>query len=137
MKAVLVFALFLPFAVAQSAEPLPEGIIPYQKKREARPNLNLPFLKEGQQNYSIYCEVCHGIDGQGEGMAVLRGFPKPPNLTENPLLQMASEQIFSAAKNGFGRMYGFANRIPDKELWSIVAYLRALQLSQGRREKNP
>lgn len=93
--------------------------------------LTVEFLQRGQQRYDIYCAVCHGYTGQGDGMIVTRGFPAPPSFHEARLLAQPVGYFFNAATNGFGRMYGYASRIPAEDRWAISAYVKALQLSQN------
>lgn len=93
--------------------------------------LDLALLERGHQRYDIYCAVCHGYTGMGDGTAVLRGFPAPPSLHAPHLLGANVGYFFYVMTNGIGRMYPYASRIPAEDRWAIAAYLRALQLSQN------
>jgi mono/diheme cytochrome c family protein len=62
---------------------------------------------------------------------VQRGFPQPPNLASPALIAASSRQLYDAIGKGYGAMYGFAGRIAPADRWAIVAYIRALQLSQA------
>jgi mono/diheme cytochrome c family protein len=93
--------------------------------------LTLELLQRGQERYDIYCSVCHGYTGDGDGMIVQRGFPQPTSFHEQRLLDAPVGYYFSAMTNGFGRMFSYASRIPAEDRWAIAAYLKALQLSQN------
>jgi cytochrome c553 len=92
--------------------------------------LTLQLLQRGQERYDIYCAMCHGYVGDGDGMVVRRGFPRPASFHEQRLQEASVGYIFNAATNGFGRMYPYADRIPAEDRWAIAAYVKALQLSQ-------
>jgi hypothetical protein len=63
-------------------------------------------------------------------MIVQRGFPPPPSFHDQRLLDAPSGHYFHVITNGYGAMYSYASRIPVDDRWAIVAYIRALQLSQ-------
>ena len=87
-------------------------------------------LEYGRQRYDIYCAPCHGYAGDGDGMVVQRGFREPPSFNQDRLREAAPGYFFYAITNGFGSMPSYANRIPVHDRWLIVAYVKALQLSQ-------
>jgi mono/diheme cytochrome c family protein len=88
-------------------------------------------LKRGEERYNIYCSVCHDRSGYGEGMVVQRGYKRPPTFHSDRLRQAPVGYLFDVITNGFGAMPDYASQIPPKDRWAIVAYLRALQLSQN------
>ncbi len=92
-----------------------------------------PLLQRGRERFDIYCAVCHGKTGEGDGMVVQRGFPVPPSYHIDRLRQAADGYIYDVITNGFGRMYGYASEIEPRDRWAIVAYVRALQRSQNTR----
>lgn len=131
-----------------SMQPLPDGVVPRERGdvdpafftgqgpdgsqlSELPIDLTVDLLLRGQERYGIYCAVCHGYDGRGDGVAVQRGFPQPTSFHEQRLLDASVGYVFGAATNGFGRMYGYASRIPAEDRWAISAYVKALQLSQN------
>lgn len=87
-------------------------------------------LQRGRERYSIYCTPCHDYTGSGHGMIVQRGFPAPPSYHLDRLRQAPVGHFFEVITNGYGAMYSYASRIPPEDRWAIVAYIRALQLSQ-------
>lgn len=93
--------------------------------------LTVELLQRGQERYDIYCSVCHGYTGRGDGMIVSRGFPAPTSFHDQRLLDASVGYYFSAMTNGFGRMFSYASRIPPEDRWAIAGYIKALQLSQN------
>jgi mono/diheme cytochrome c family protein len=99
--------------------------------RELPVPLTMALLERGRERYDIYCSVCHGYTGRGDGMIVSRGFPQPVSFHDPRLLAQGVGYTFHAITNGFGRMYSYASRIPVEDRWAIAAYVKALQLSQN------
>jgi mono/diheme cytochrome c family protein len=92
--------------------------------------VNEDVLTRGQVRYQVFCSVCHGMTGYGDGMIVRRGFRKPPSLHEERLRQAPVGHFFDVTTNGWGAMPSYAAQIPAPDRWAIIAYVRALQLSQ-------
>ena len=95
-----------------------------------RAELRLAMLERGRDRFDIYCSVCHGRTGEGNGMIVQRGFRPPPNYTIDRLRAAPAGHLFDVISNGIGAMASYASRIEVADRWAIVAYIRALQLSQ-------
>lgn len=99
----------------------------------------VPVTKElidrGQERYNIYCIVCHGPTGNGDGMVVRRGFPKPPTYHDDRLRNAPVGHFFDVMTNGWGKMNSYAYQVPPADRWAIIAYIRALQVSQNPDEK--
>ncbi|HKY05989.1 MAG TPA: cytochrome c [Blastocatellia bacterium] len=93
-----------------------------------------PVTKEvmdrGEERYNIFCSVCHSRTGDGLGMVVRRGYRRPPSLHDDRLRQAPPGYLFDVITNGFGAMPDYAAQITPRDRWAIVAYIRALQLSQ-------
>lgn len=87
-------------------------------------------LRRGQQEFNIYCAVCHGRLGEGNGMVVQRGFPHPPSYHIDRLRNAPIGHFYQVMSNGFGAMYSYDDKISPDDRWRIAAYIRALQLSQ-------
>lgn len=94
------------------------------------------FLARGRERYNIYCSVCHGLTGKGNGMVVQRGFPSPPSLHEQRLRDAPEGHFFNVITHGYGAMYSYGARVTPEDRWAIIAYIRALQLSQNSRWKD-
>jgi hypothetical protein len=88
-------------------------------------------LDRGQERYDIFCSPCHSRVGDGRGMIVQRGFPPPPSFHTQRLRQEPDGYYYDVITNGFGKMYSYSSRIQPEDRWAIVAYVRALQLSQN------
>jgi mono/diheme cytochrome c family protein len=92
-------------------------------------------LARGRERFNIYCSPCHGRLGYGDGMIAKRGFnlrKKPGNYHTERLRKMKVGHFYDVITNGFGAMFSYSSRIQDqKDRWRIVAYIRALQLSQN------
>lgn len=91
-------------------------------------------LSRGRVRYDAFCSPCHDRAGTGRGMVVQRGFKQPPSLHIPRLRQVPPGYHFQIITNGFGQMSGYASQISPRDRWMIVAYIRALQLSQGARQ---
>lgn len=110
----------------------------YQGKgTDGKPVSDFPFpvtkevIERGQQRFNIYCQPCHDRLGNGDGMIVRRGYRKPPSYHIERLRQVPNGYIYDVITNGFGAMPDYAAQIAPRDRWAIVAYVRALQLSQN------
>jgi mono/diheme cytochrome c family protein len=90
-------------------------------------------LERGRERFDIYCSPCHSVAGDGDGMIVRRGFPGPPSYHTDRLRNAPDAHFYSVITNGYGLMYSYADRVAPRDRWAIVAYIRALQLSQDAR----
>jgi mono/diheme cytochrome c family protein len=96
-------------------------------------------LKRGQQRFGVFCSVCHGVDGTGNGKIVERGFTRPPNYLTDlsrgylrrgekvPLREAPVGYLFDVVTNGFGAMASYKEQIGPRDRWAIVGYVRVLQ----------
>jgi mono/diheme cytochrome c family protein len=136
------------FGDRRSARPVVEGTVArgqlhldeqlYTGKVNGQLATTFPFpitradLDRGRERYNIYCTPCHDASGTGRGMIVMRGFPQPPPSYHIDRLREAPVgHFFDVITNGLGNMYSYASRISPEDRWRIVAYVRALQLSQS------
>jgi Cytochrome C oxidase, cbb3-type, subunit III len=90
-------------------------------------------LLRGQERYNIFCSPCHDRLGNGQGMIVRRGYRPPPSYHIDRLRTAPPGHFFDIITRGFGSMPDYAEPIPPRDRWAIVAYIRALQLSQNAR----
>jgi mono/diheme cytochrome c family protein len=108
----------------------------YTGKFGNNPGDYMPFpvtedvLARGRERFNIYCSPCHSRLGDGNGMIVQRGFRAPPSYHTERLRKAPLGYFFDVMTNGFGAMPEYASQIPPRDRWTIVAYIRALQLSQ-------
>ncbi len=89
------------------------------------------LLARGRDRYDIYCAVCHGLTGEGNGEIVRRGFPAPPTYHVDRLRNAPIGHFYDVITNGYGVMYPYATRVAPCDRWAIAAYIRALQLSHN------
>ncbi len=92
--------------------------------------VTIEVVTRGKERYEIFCSVCHGLTGYGDGMIVRRGFRRAASFHDDRLRQAPVGHFFDAITNGWGAMPSYATQIPVQDRWAIVAYVRALQLSQ-------
>ena len=90
-------------------------------------------LEHGRERFNIYCSPCHDRTGSGNGMIVQRGYVKPTSFHVERLRAAPVGHFFNAITNGFGVMPSYAKQVPVVDRWAIVAYIKALQLSQNAR----
>jgi mono/diheme cytochrome c family protein len=88
-------------------------------------------LRRGQEQFTIYCAMCHGDAGDGRGIIMQRGFVPPPSYHLDRLRVAPVGHVFDVITNGYGAMYSYGDRIPPADRWAIVAYVRTLQMSQA------
>ncbi|MBS0208348.1 MAG: cytochrome c [Planctomycetes bacterium] len=137
-------ALFTGRVGGQSVSQLPDGALraiharfpqrfkqPFDKTDLVE--LRQALLERGHERFDIYCSVCHGGAGAGDGMIVRRGFRKPPSFHIDRLRNAPAGHYFDIVTSGVGAMPSYASRIGAADRWAIVAYVRALQLSQNAR----
>jgi mono/diheme cytochrome c family protein len=110
-------------ATAQSGTPGSVNEFPFQ--------ITAQDLDRGGERFGIYCAMCHGATGYGDGMIVRRGFRRPPSLHDDRLRGETVGHFFDVITNGWGAMPDYAQQIPVEDRWKIIAYIRALQLSQN------
>ncbi len=92
--------------------------------------LTRALLERGRDRFGIYCTPCHGLTGNGLGMVVQRGFRQPPSFHIDRLREVPVGYFFDVMSHGFGAMPDYAAQIKVEDRWAIIAYVRALQLSE-------
>jgi mono/diheme cytochrome c family protein len=95
-----------------------------------KPVVTAALLEHGHQRFGIFCQPCHGAAGDGNGIIVQRGMPRPTSYHDERLRTADDQYLFDVITKGHGAMYSYAARVPPEDRWAIVAYLRALQLSR-------
>ena len=94
-------------------------------------------VRRGRERYEIFCAMCHGPVGQGDGMIVRRGYRQPPSYHEDRLRRAPVGYFFRVMTEGFGAMPPYKSQVPVQDRWAIAAYVRALQLSQTNLRSAP
>lgn len=83
-------------------------------------------LVAGARWFKIYCNVCHGPYGEGNGAAAQRGFPAPPSLQSQPVKDYPDGRLFHIISKGQRLMPAYDKQIPPEERWKIVYFIHAL-----------
>ena len=89
------------------------------------------LLARGQEKYNVFCTPCHSRVGNGAGMIVQRGYRPAGNFHTDRLRNAPLGHIYSVIANGYGSMPEYGTQVAAEDRWAIVAYVRALQLSQA------
>jgi mono/diheme cytochrome c family protein len=114
-----------------SARPLPANVVAQGAAAEQKPPpVTTALLERGRQRFDIFCSPCHGLAGDGDGVIVARGFPRPPSYHEDRLVAAPAQHFYDVMTSGYGVMFSYADRVPPHDRWAIAAYIRALQLSR-------
>jgi hypothetical protein len=96
--------------------------------------VTIDVLERGQERYNIYCTACHSRVGNGVGMIVQRGYARAGNFHTARLQAAPLGHFFNVITNGYGAMPDYAAQVTPEDRWAIVAYIRALQLSQNAQQ---
>ena len=92
--------------------------------------ITMQLLERGEDRFDAYCAPCHSRLGDGDGRVARRGFPHPPSYHIERLRNAPDRHFYDVITHGYGVMYPYADRVTPEDRWAIVAYIRALQLSQ-------
>jgi mono/diheme cytochrome c family protein len=93
------------------------------------PPVSMGLLQRGKERFDIYCAPCHSRLGDGNGIIVQRGFPRPPSYFSDALRNAPNQLFYDVITNGYGVMFSYGDRVDPADRWAIVAYIRALQTS--------
>ena len=123
----------LPFGAASNRWPAlpPAGIVAHDDNPVPVPPVTIALLQRGRERFDIYCAPCHSRTGDGNGMIVQRGFPRPPSYFTDRLRQASNQHFYDVIAQGYGAMFPYAERVAAADRWAIVAYIRALQASNS------
>lgn len=89
------------------------------------------LLHLGRSAYDVSCAPCHGLLGDGNSVVASKmSLRPPPSLLTPRIRTMGDGLIFRAISEGYGLMPSYAPELSPHERWAVVAYVRALQLSQ-------
>lgn len=96
------------------------------------------LLERGRERFNIFCSVCHGQAGFGQGVIMTGdyGYTPAPSYHQSTLRDTADGYIYEVITNGVRNMPGYAAQVPVADRWAIVAYIRALQRSQNAQREN-
>lgn len=137
------------FADGRSARPLPPNTIAVDDSIEGTTestglsggdfaatipvSVNKTMLMRGRERFDIYCSPCHSKVGDGRGIVAKRGFYQPMNLLTERIVNAPPGYLYAVITNGFGAMSSYRDQVNVPDRWAIVAYIRALELSQRAR----
>lgn len=123
---------------------VPVGYIPYkyagdpiqagQKlKNPLAGNTSVEILDLGRKKFDIYCAICHGEGGHGDGPVAPKMLLKPPTLLSDKVRHLTDGGIFHIITDGQGVMASYAYQLVDeKDRWAIVNYVRSLQKLESK-----
>jgi mono/diheme cytochrome c family protein len=83
-------------------------------------------LAHGKFVFENVCITCHGPQAAGDGL-VTALFPKPPSLMTQKIRDWPDGQIFHRPMRGQNSMPSHARQVDERDIWSVVHYIRKLQ----------
>jgi mono/diheme cytochrome c family protein len=111
---------------------LEEGVVDGRFVERVQVPVDLALLDRGRDRFDAFCATCHGVRGDGDSpVARAMTLRKPPSLLSPPVATYPPGRIFAATTAGYGLMPSYASVLPTRDRWAVVAYLRALVLSQA------
>lgn len=100
----------------------------------APPPITRELLRTGRARFERVCAACHGVAGDGASVVATKMMQRaPPSLHEERLRGFTRERIHTVVTIGYGLMPSLADVLDPSERWAVVAYVKALQLSQHAR----
>jgi mono/diheme cytochrome c family protein len=96
-------------------------------------DLTADVLHHGQKQYTLFCQICHGASGDGNGVTKAFGMVATASYHDDRIRQMPEGEIFNTILHGKNTMRGYADKVTPQDAWAIVSYVRALQRSQHAR----
>jgi mono/diheme cytochrome c family protein len=93
--------------------------------------VDMALLQRGRERYDIYCAICHGATGNGNGITTQYGLVGVASFHDDLHRIMPDGAFFNVITNGKGRMMPYAAQVSARDRWAIVAYIRALMRSQN------
>jgi mono/diheme cytochrome c family protein len=99
--------------------------------------LTMDHINQGKYYYEIYCAVCHGNGGEGDGSIVQREkFPAPPSFFNDYMMDLSDGKMFFSVHYGKGIMGSYASQLSQERRWKIIAYINQLQGQQSGNDQN-
>jgi mono/diheme cytochrome c family protein len=88
------------------------------------------LMQRGRQRFQINCSPCHGPLADGNGITKKLGMATVANLHDARIVRLTDGELFYVITNGRNTMQPYGGQVPVEDRWAIIAYLRALQVSQ-------
>ena len=87
------------------------------------------FIKRGQERFNIYCSVCHGYSGVGNGLVAQNDEYNVivTSILSETLDDKSDGYFYDIISNGKNNMKGYSGQINEEDRWAIVTYIRALR----------
>lgn len=120
------------FADHRAMRTPPEGTVPRERQPVDPPKAITPELMQlGRDRFEAVCAACHGILGDGDSIVAGKmALRPPPSLITDKERKDSADELFRVITEGYGLMPRQGNFMTPRERWAVIAYLRALQLSQ-------
>ena len=94
--------------------------------------VDLPLVQLGAARFNVYCSPCHGLTGDARTPVAARmPLRQPPSLNEPRIVSLSRDELYTVVTNGYGFMPPYSMQLTARERWAVVAYVRALQISQS------
>ncbi len=99
-------------------------------------------LEKGKELYVIYCGICHGEKGDGNGYLVSSDnlnskYPAAPaNLISDPFISATNGRYYHAIMYGKNVMGGYSDKLSYEERWQVIHYIRSLQAKEKKVQYN-
>ncbi|MBT4760799.1 MAG: cytochrome c [Bdellovibrionaceae bacterium] len=85
-------------------------------------------MERAKEHYQVYCGLCHGQDGKGDGQIAQHMILKPPALISDKAKAFNDGRIFHIITKGQGIMGSYSRQIiKETDRWAVVNYIRTLQ----------
>ena len=92
--------------------------------------VNARLMDLGRDKFGIYCAVCHGVTGHGNGVTSKYGWNGIANYHDERIVAQPDGELYNTITHGKNTMYGYGANLSVTDRWAIVAYVRALQKAQ-------
>ncbi len=94
--------------------------------------MNETNLAQGARLYQIYCAVCHGSGGKGNGPIVdnpnvKNPYPPPPSYFRDDILALPEGKMYYSIYYGKNMMGAYSKVLNQEEIWDVVYYVKSLQ----------
>lgn len=94
--------------------------------------VSMDALRHGQELFNVYCGVCHGVRGEGNGPVIgPQRFPAPPSLHTKQAVGYKDGTLYHIITKGIGKMPSYADKLTPEQRWMVAHYVRALQRSMA------
>src|SRR5262249_1250888 len=95
--------------------------------------LDAALLSRGENRFNVYCAVCHGRTGAGNGITTQHGFVGVANFHQEKYRAMLAGEIFNTITNGKGLMAPYGPQVRPADRWAIGGWVRVMKPSQNAR----